>query len=128
MKFNLTPTLLKASEESVFSQGGQDGVLWAIFGQIGDGGKSFVEFGARDGVDCSNTANLRINHGWHGELWDAEPLSGIVNKKYITKTSINRYIKHYLDIDYLSIDIDGNDYWIWESLKNKPRVVTIEYN
>jgi hypothetical protein len=33
------------------------------------------------------------------------------------------------DFDLLSIDIDGNDYWIWESLKNhRPKAVVMEYN
>src|SRR5207247_8322866 len=33
------------------------------------------------------------------------------------------------DIDLLSIDIDGNDYWVWKAIDAiAPRVVVIEYN
>lgn len=130
MKFNLTIQQLKDSEKSVYSQGGQDGVLEAIFNQIGCGGKSYCEFGARDGVELSNTANLRKNFAWYGLLMDAEPLCEWVRKEIVTKLNINHLLAYYKanEIDYMSIDIDGNDYWIWEAIDSSPRVVTIEYN
>lgn len=130
MKFNLTIQQLKESERSVYSQGMQDGVLEAIFNQIGCGNKRFVEFGARDGIDCSNTANLRINFGWNGLLMDTEPLSQWVRKEKITRLNINYLLEYYkfTEIDYLSVDIDGNDGWIWQEMKSSPRVVTIEFN
>jgi hypothetical protein len=130
MKFNLTPKELKAAERSNKSQGGQDGVLEAIFSQIGEGDAYFVEFGAGNGLDSSNTANLRINHGWGGLLMDAEPTADIVKKENITANNINSILhKHGVkEIDYLSIDIDGNDYYVWNILYKKPRVITIEYN
>lgn len=130
MLFNLTIQELKASEKSVFSQGGQDGVLEAIFKQIGEGEKFFIEFGARDGVELSNTANLRLTHGWGGWLMDSNPLADIVTEKNITAENINDILNNFdkRELDYLSIDIDGNDYWVWKALENKPRVVTIEYN
>lgn len=130
MMFNLTYQQLKEAERSVYSQGGQDGVLEAIFHQIGEGTKRFVEFGARDGVELSNSANLRINHGWTGLLMDSEPLSGIVKKEFITRDNINELLsfKYMGAIMYLSIDLDGNDYWVWEAIEKTARVVTIEYN
>lgn len=130
MKFNLTPQKLKASEKSIFSQGGQDGVIEAIFEQLHPNLSTFVEFGARDGVECSNTANLRINEGWIGLLMDSEPLADIVKKETITKDNINEVLAKngVLGIDLLSIDVDGNDYWIWEAIKKSPMVVVIEHN
>lgn len=130
MRFNLTISQLKQSERSVYSQGGQDGVLEAIFNQIDRGAKTFVEFGARDGVDCSNTANLRLYHGWSGLLMDAEPLADFVKKANINKNNINALLISYCksSIDYMSIDVDGNDYWIWEALELMPTVLSIEYN
>lgn len=128
--FNLSHIELKEAEKSIFSQGGQDGVLEAIFNQIGGGNKTFVEFGARDGLEISNTANLRLNKGWGGLLMDTEPLSDIVMEETITRENINDLFEKYamFEADYLSIDLDGNDYWIWEAIKTNPRVVTIEYN
>jgi len=128
--FNLSHIELKQTERSVFSQGGQDGVLDAIFKQIGEGNKTFIEFGARDGVEISNTFNLRLNHGWGGLLMDSEPLSELVMKETITRENINDLFEKYsmFESDYLSIDLDGNDYYVWEAIRMKPRVVTIEYN
>jgi len=130
MGFNLTKQQLDNCTKKVFSQGNQDGVLEAIFKQIGEGNKYFVEFGARDGVECSNTANLRLNKGWKGLLMDSEPLDEIVKEEIITKDNINSILEKYHadNIDYISIDVDGNDLWIWKALINKPRVVTIEHN
>lgn len=130
MKFNLTHKELKERERSVYSQGGQDGVLETIFDIIGTQTKFFVEFGAKDGVYLSNTANLRINHRWTGLLMDAEPEAEIVRNEMVTAENIAYLFYNYgvSSFDYLSIDIDGNDYWIWEAITYSPRVVTIEYN
>lgn len=128
MKFNLTPQQLKAAERSVFSQGGQDGVLEAIFNQKGIRKGRAVEFGARDGLECSNTANLRLNHGWKVLLMDSEPRSPVVKFAKIQPDNIDWLLCDFYYIDYISIDVDGNDYWIWGALTQKPRVVTIEYN
>ena len=49
-----------------------------------------------------------------------------VLNKYVTPQNINFFDME--DLDLLSIDIDGNDFWIWDALKTKPRVVIIEYN
>ena len=125
MKFTLTPQELKASERSVYSQGGQDGVLEAIFNQIGVK-KPFVEFGARDGIECSNTKYLSYKYAIRRLLIDAIPLSDDVLEMEITKDNIDGIIDG--DFDYMSIDLDGNDYWVWEAITNKPSVVTIEYN
>ena len=130
MKFNLTTQELKHSENDIYTQGGQDGVVNTIFSQIGEGGKFFVEFGARDGVEISNTANLRINFVWDGLLMDIAPKASIVKEEKVTATNINQLLEKYSvrDIDLLCIDIDGNDMWVWKSIKQKPRVVLIEYN
>jgi hypothetical protein len=127
--FNLSHKQLKEAERSVYSQAGQDGVLEAIFDQI-DSRKLFVEFGARDGLELSNTANLRLNHGWKGLLMDAYPLSDIVEKENVTKDNIMYLLYKYKveDCGLLCIDVDGNDYWIWEAIKDMPHVVVIEYN
>jgi len=130
MKFNLTISELKAAERSVYSQKGQDGILEAIFNQLEIIKGSFVEFGARDGVELSNTAHLRLNKGWRGLLMDTEPLSPIVEKEFITAHNINRILSMYkvVELDLLCVDVDGNDYYIFEVLNIKPKIVVIEYN
>ncbi len=54
-----------------------------------------------------------------------------VIREFLTKENINSAIGRYLqgEIDFLSIDIDGNDYWLWRAIDViDPRVVCIEYN
>jgi hypothetical protein len=126
--FSLSHTQLRAAEKKVFSQAGQDGVLHAIFSQIGIKYYRCMEFGARDGYDLSNTANLAVNGNFERILVDADPKAEIVSKAFITKDNINEIVKPSYQLDYLSIDMDGNDYWVWQAIENKPRVVSIEYN
>lgn len=131
MKFNLTHTELKGMEYSVFSQLGQDGVLEAIFNQLEIDKGYFIEFGGRDGVEISNSANLRLNHGWTGLLMDAEPLSVIVHKEFITSENINYLIKKYSaynEVDLLCVDLDGIDWFVFKEIEILPKVICIEYN
>lgn len=122
---------MKFHERRIFSQAGQDGVLEHIFTTIGTTNKFFVEFGTSDGYDISNTAHLRLNCGWTGLLMDKCPSSSLVQKEFITAESIKGLLAQYgvpTSFDYLSIDIDGNDYWVWQAIKHRPRVVSIEFN
>jgi len=122
---------MKQFERKVYSQGGQDGVLEHIFEVIGTTNKCFVEFGAGDGEYLSNTANLRLNHGWKGLLMDTDNGLDVV-KALVTPDNIEDLLHKFCiprDFDYLSIDVDGNDYWIWKAIRNwSPRVVSIEVN
>lgn len=130
MAFNLTHTELKASERSVYSQAGQDGVLETIFEQLGIVKGFAVEFGGGNGFHISNTAYFTAFYGWNRLLMDAEPLSDFVKKEFITRENINDLIEKYgvIDVDLLCVDINGNEYWVWEAIKDKHAVVTIEFN
>lgn len=131
MKFNLTHKQLKDCTKQVYSQSNQDGVLEAIFNQLEIEKGLCVEFGAgANGLHISNTANLRLNHGWEGVLMDAEPLAEIVQKEFITAENINKIFDKYrlAYVDYLSIDCDSIDYFIWQALDYNPKVVSIEFN
>jgi hypothetical protein len=125
---------LRAYERSVYSQSGADGVLLRIFECIGASNRYFVEFGAKDGCVESNTAHLRIDHGWTGLLMegDAERAREPVRNEFVTAENVNAlFAKHRVptEFDLLSIDVDGNDYWIWKAIDGyRPRVVEIEYN
>lgn len=126
---------LKKRERSVYSQAGQDGVIEAIFEVIRPTNKFFVEFGAGDGKHLSNTANLRRNHLWGGLLMDSVVMQRnreIVKCEHVCAENIEVLLRKYLvpaSFDYLSIDLDGNDYWVWKAIEIfTPRVVSIEFN
>jgi hypothetical protein len=122
----------------IYSQTIEDGIIEGIFENIGTTNKFFIEFGAWDGVAFSNTANLRINKNWLGLLLEgnkekAEKLNHIKHA-FLTAENINN---HFQDnnvpktYDLLSIDLDGNDYWIWKAIdenKFRARVVIAEFN
>lgn len=131
----------------VTSQNGEDGVILKIFEIIGARNKWCMEFGAWDGVHFSNTYNLIKNLGWTGVLVEAnssrcrqihENLAGcsisVINKfvGFTDENSIDCYLGQTEcpeDIDFISIDIDGCDYHVWDSMTRfRPRVVLIEFN
>jgi len=124
---------LEHHERKVYSQNGEDGVLEAIFAAIGVTNRFFVEFGCEDATEC-NTAFL-LEQGWQGLLMDGAGISrnprATVRKEFITAENIN-FLFHKYGVpeafDLLSIDIDGNDYWVWQAITYRPRVVVIEYN
>jgi hypothetical protein len=139
---------LKEVGFKAYSQTDEDGILLFIFSVIGITNKKCVEICAGEGIEC-NTANLIINHGWHGLLFDGSPeLIQRGNAFYkhnkatfadppalvcswIKRDTINELIgRHEFkgEIDLLSLDLDGVDYWIWEALEViMPRVVVVEY-
>ena len=124
---------LERFEAKTSSQGGEDGVIQAIFDHIGVTNRYYVEFGCGDGVQC-NTAQLR-RHGWQGLLMDgvAQPdtNNAVIHREWISADNINDLFgKHGVpdEFDLLSIDIDGNDYWVWDAIRYRPRVVVVEYN
>jgi hypothetical protein len=132
----------------VCSQTDEDGILLYIFSLIGVSNKLCIEVCAGDGTE-SNTANLIINHGWYGLLFDgnqtsvdrgrefyrAHPNTYVFPPRFIhawiTRGNINQLIEENGvsgDIDLLSIDVDGVDYWLWDAITVvQPRVVVIEY-
>ena len=139
-------------EFSSYSQNGEDGILLFIFSIIGTTNKCVVEAAAGNGIEC-NAANLIINHGWNGLLLDGDKnlikqgqafyaqrtnawrfrrLPPILIQAWITRENINSLIKENGmtgNIDLLSLDLDGIDFWIWKSINCiSPRVVVLEYN
>lgn len=132
-------------EFQVFSQRGEDGIIQYILSKIEVPNKIFVEFGVEDYTE-SNTRFLLINNNWQGLVLDGCPnnikfiKSDFIYWKYdlvakhsfITKDNINQLIADYTtieDIGLLSVDIDGNDYWVLEAINViKPRILICEYN
>ncbi len=126
---------LKKFHEKIMTQFGQAGVLKKIFEEIKTTNKYFVEFGS-DGTSTGegNSAYLRVNYGFNGLLMDATPRINTpykVEHEFISSQNINTLFDKYqvpLEFDFLSIDIDHNDWWVWYTLdkKYKPRVVSCE--
>jgi hypothetical protein len=125
---------LKEYESQVYSQCGEDGVLQRIFDCIGTTNKTFVEFGAWDGQHLSNTANLRINQAWSGLLMEGSDRADgeLVMQEFVNAENVEGLLAKYgvpETFDLLSVDIDGNDYWVWKAIERfTPRVVVVEYN
>jgi len=131
----------------VFSQFEEDGYLLYIFSLIGSGSKTFIEIGANDGIN-SNCSNLALHFGWSGVFFEGNQKlidrgerfyskyptpyhpKPIYKQAIVTRENINELIKScdlVGEIELLSIDIDGNDYWVWDAIKQvNPKVVIIE--
>src|SRR6185437_16134062 len=138
---------LNRYEKTIYSQFGEDGIIEEIFNRIGTTNRFCVEFGAYDGITLSNSANLIINKGWTSFMIEGDTLRyhqalnnyqnlGIIDRvtivnSYITQANIANIFQTFNvphEFDYMCIDIDGNDYWIWKALDEyRPRVLTIEY-
>jgi hypothetical protein len=132
-----------------YSQNGEDGVLLYLFSLVGTTNRRVVEICAGDGFEC-NAANLIINHGWLGLLVDGDERQVESGRAFYstcrnTWLSPPAFVHHWVTvdnvesivarqrvggaIDLLSIDLDGNDYWIWKALDCVvPRVVVAEFN
>lgn len=138
---------IQDAEFKVFSQFGEDGILQYLIRETGINREesTFVEFGVQDYGE-SNTRFLLINDDWRGLIIDGDnrnmefvrsqdiywrhdltALSG-----WIDRGNVNRLIGDAGfngDIGLLSIDIDGNDYWVWERLEIvRPIIVVVEWN
>ena len=136
---------LEEVEFQVFSQFGEDGIIQWIIKNIDVKNKVFVEFGVENYLE-SNTRYLLMNDNWSGLVIDAseEYIRQILNwdmrwrydltaiPAFITKDNINEIITNAGvsgDIGILSIDIDGNDYWILNAIKCvNPQILICEYN
>ena len=138
-------TSLSEVEFKIFSQFGDDGIIQWLINYLDIPNKTFVEFGVEKYIE-SNTRFLLYKDKWSGLVIDGEEqninyiknddVSYLFNLQsitsFITKDNINELITSRnfdKELGLLSIDIDGNDYWIWKSLENiNPIIVISEYN
>lgn len=134
-------------KKKVYSQSEEDGIIEKFFDVLNIKKGWYCEFGAGDGNWISNTKKLR-EEGWMGVLieGDDKSFSDLKNnfESNPNVTIINSYVTCEenecldfilsktnipIDFDILSIDVDGNDLWIWKSLtKYLPKLVVVEYN
>lgn len=148
---NLEPKLdspaisLTFAEFKVFSQNGEDGVLAELVRCLPVESTFFVEFGVQDGVEC-NTRLMSEFMGWRGlylesndtdykalaKRWENSDKITVANET-VSPNNVATIFERYKvpqDFGLLSIDVDGQDYWIWEAIPTKfrPAVVVIECN
>ena len=130
-------------ERSEYSQNGEDGILAEIFARIGPRDRSFIEIGASDGAE--NCTRALVERGWRGVWIEGDQAKAVAARRVIGARPV-AVVGSFVDResiasvladarasgtpDLLVIDIDGNDYWIWEevSFRYRARVVVIEYN
>lgn len=130
-----------------FSQFEEDGKLLLIFAALGIPVGTFVDVGAADGIN-SNCANLALNFGWHGVFIDGDDAAIERGRAFyanqadswafpprfvhalVKRENINELLRDAnvpRDVDFLSLDIDGNDYWVWDAIQEiEPKVVMVE--
>jgi hypothetical protein len=141
-------TWLNGFARNVTSQYGENGIIEKVLEVIGQNDRWCVEFGSWDGKKCSNSYDLISSKGYSAILIEGDSCrfgdlqkTFAGNKKVIPVNAFvgfeqdnnldsilkNTQIPH--DFDLLSIDIDGNDYHVWEAVRDyKPKVVVIEFN
>ena len=135
----------RQAEFRVFSQWGEDGIIQYLLHHVSIDRPIFVEFGVENYTE-SNTRFLLTNNQWSGLVIDggAENIDYIrrdqiywasnlkAEHAFITRENINELLsKNGIigDIGLLSVDIDGNDYWVWQAINIiSPRIVICEYN
>lgn len=136
---------LKEVEFKAFSQWGEDGIIDWLVSKLPSIKPSFIEFGVSNYKE-SNTRLLLQSKNWTGLIIDGstENISAIKSQEiywkydieakqaFITAENINTLINESgfkKDVGLLSIDIDGNDYWVWKAITNiSPAIVICEYN
>jgi len=145
---NSDSSYLLQFKSNIHSQGGEDGVLQKVLEILPDRDKWCVEFGAHDGVFASNTRNLIENHAYSAVLIEGSKARFTkLQKNYSGRANVvavnqfvgvteNDNLDHILgktpiprNFDFLSIDIDGNDYHAWKACSGyTPKAVCIEFN
>jgi hypothetical protein len=130
---------------SIYSQFDEDGILQFLIENLEIKNNTFVEIGVEN-YEEANTRFLLENNLWSGLIIDSskDNINFVKKQNYywrynlqasasfVTKENINKIIKKYIfeeNIGLLSIDIDGNDYWIWQAISViKPDILILEYN
>jgi hypothetical protein len=143
-RYELSPRDLTQFELKAFSQNGEDGVIQEITRRVGAGTHTFVEFGIGTGAE-GNCVFLAEVMRWRGLFCEADPVAfASLQARYahaskvmtvnarLTPESIESILLQAgveTEPTLLSIDVDGNDYYLWEALETiRPRIVVIEYN
>ena len=145
-KIRPDPKRLEPFSFKVYSQNGEDGIIEEIFSRLGIKRGRFCEIGVQNGLECNSL--YLIHKGWQGRWIEGDKTQHdrIMNKfstlvqggrlglvtGFVTAENINEMFSRVgifdEELDFLSIDIDGNDIYLLEALQATPKVICIEYN
>lgn len=138
-------TSLPDAAFDIFTDQGEDGIIYYLLQQLRETPAYFVDIGAGDCIR-SNCASLAVHFGWKGVFIDRSEQQLSIGKRFyrsgkitdeirfitaaVNPENVNELIKKAgvpFDIGLLSVDIDGNDFWIWKAIDSiRPRIVVIE--
>jgi hypothetical protein len=135
------PLRLQRFGGKTYCQNDEDGILAEIFRRVGTESRRFVEIGVQDGRECNTLALLM--RGWRGAWVEADAAHVAdarrifaqlteegrleIREAFVTVENAAALVGEG-PLDLLSIDIDGNDWHVWNALDVRPRVVMVEYN
>ena len=132
-------------EFRVYSQWGDDGIIQWVTSQLPSAPKRFIEFGVEDYSE-SNTRFLMVNNNWSGLVMDGSPekIRRLRRRKwfwrygltalpcFVTCDNVDSLIADWAsnrEVGLLHIDVDGNDYWLWDAIRCiSPSICIMEYN
>ena len=133
---------------SRFSEFEEDGHLLYLLTLAGSASRTVVEISSQDGRVCMAT-NLLVHHRWRGFLFDGDPVfvgegqrffashpatrsaPPVMKAEWFTRENVNRVLAAAGvpdDVDVLSLDIDGNDLYLWSAMTMRPRILICEFN
>jgi len=125
---------ISPKELTVYSESGEDGILFELFNIYGVSNRFYVEFGAEDGTQC-NTRALKEMGAFKGVLFDMNVENEEINlhKHTVTSDNVVELFQQYnvpTEFDLLSVDIDSHDFYVLNEVLKvyKPRVFVCEYN
>jgi hypothetical protein len=135
---------LSTAADNIFTYHGEDGIIQFLLRHLPDVPPIFIDIGSGDCIK-SNCATLAIHQNWSGTFIDADKKQLSIGERfykslgrenllfknfYVDPNNINSLVKDLPfegKVGVLSIDIDGNDYWIWNALEViQPKIVVIE--
>jgi hypothetical protein len=140
-----TPINLSVAELNIFSQNGEDGIIAELVRCLPVESRYFVEFGVEDGTEC-NTRLLSEVFSWSGlyiepdaaacrkltDRWSGSETIAVAQDTVTPGNVAELFQRHRVPetLGLLSIDVDGQDYWIWEALpaRYRPAIIVIECN
>jgi hypothetical protein len=133
---------------SRFSEFEEDGQLLYLLTLAGSKSRAVVEISSQDGRVCMAT-NLLVHHRWRGFLFDGDPVfvregrrffaahpatrsaPPVMRAEWFTRDNVNHVLAAAGvpdEVDVLSLDIDGNDLYLWSEMKLRPRILICEFN
>jgi len=137
-------TDISEHEYKVFSQFGDDGIIQFLISLVTPVDRLFVEFGVEDFLE-SNCRFLMMHNNWSGLIFDGSS-SAIerirsrddhwkydleARSAFLSRENLNAELEQGLagrTADLVSIDVDGNDYWLLDVLDLRPAILIVEYN